>query len=114
MHWHKRLFARNETGNVPEADGACQRQLASREATLAAEAKVADVPTSLATSWCESAMQLDSIVATVPGPERKQHSMDLYFKLASLGVLPTNKYTLTWLSMFVGFYSYSCERSKTS
>jgi hypothetical protein len=53
-------------------------------------------------------LQLDSIVATttdlcptnVPGPERQQHSMDLYFKLASHGVLPKSKHTDTWLNMF--------------
>jgi hypothetical protein len=39
----KRHRARNGMGIVPEAVGACQRELASRETTLAAEGKVADV-----------------------------------------------------------------------
>jgi hypothetical protein len=40
----ERLCAgRNETGIVPEAVAACQRELANREVTLAAEAKVAGI-----------------------------------------------------------------------
>jgi hypothetical protein len=53
-------------------------------------------------------LQLDAIVATttdlcktnVPGPERKQDSMKLYFKLASHGVLPKVVHSVTWLNMF--------------
>jgi hypothetical protein len=53
-------------------------------------------------------LPLDAIVATtidlcspnVPGSERQQHSMDLYFKLASHGILPKSKHTATWLTMF--------------
>jgi hypothetical protein len=54
-------------------------------------------------------LQLDSIVEdtvdlcppNVPGPERKQHSKDLYFKLASHGVLPQNKHTYAWIKIFL-------------
>jgi hypothetical protein len=39
----KRARARDETGNIPEAVGACQGELTNREATLTAEADVADI-----------------------------------------------------------------------
>jgi hypothetical protein len=39
----KWLCTGNEMGNVPEAVGACQRELASRDTTLAAEAKATAV-----------------------------------------------------------------------
>jgi hypothetical protein len=53
-------------------------------------------------------LPLDSIIATtldlcppnVPVLERKQHSMDLYFKLASNGILVKCMQTTTWLTMF--------------
>jgi hypothetical protein len=54
-------------------------------------------------------LPLDCIVANTTDlcppnlavPERKQHSMDLYFKLASPGVLPGgNTHTFAWITMF--------------
>jgi hypothetical protein len=53
-------------------------------------------------------LPLDSITATtlylcppnVSGPERKQHSMDLYFKLVSNGILVRCLQTTAWLTMF--------------
>jgi hypothetical protein len=40
-------------------------------------------------------------VSNVPGQERQQHAMDLYFKLASSGGLSKCKHTAIWLAMFV-------------